>query len=86
MFGNIGGLISTWSFLPFDTPDYPIGNGLNLATSSLILITALSLGVWMKANNKNRNAGGGPVTDLEGLDQVEIQKLDWRHPDFRWYM
>ena len=25
MFGNIGGLISTWSFLPFDTPDYHIG-------------------------------------------------------------
>lgn len=22
MFGNIGGLISTWSFLPFDKPNY----------------------------------------------------------------
>lgn len=26
MFGNVGGLISTWSFLPFDKPNYPIGN------------------------------------------------------------
>lgn len=26
MFGNVGGLVSTWSFLPFDGPDYPIGN------------------------------------------------------------
>jgi hypothetical protein len=29
MFGNVGGLISTWSFLPFDKPDYHIGNGIN---------------------------------------------------------
>merc|ERR1712225_66154 len=28
MFGNIGGLIATWSFLPFDGPNYHIGNGL----------------------------------------------------------
>lgn len=27
MFGNVGGLISTWSFLPMDKPNYPIGNG-----------------------------------------------------------
>lgn len=26
MLGNIGGLISTWAFLPFDAPNYHIGN------------------------------------------------------------
>ncbi|KAI6787062.1 putative MFS transporter [Hortaea werneckii] len=26
MMGNIGGLIATWSFLPSDGPEYPIGN------------------------------------------------------------
>jgi len=42
MFGNIGGLISTWSFLPFDAPDYHIGNGLNLATSSTMLLCSMN--------------------------------------------
>jgi hypothetical protein len=27
MLGNIGGLISTWSFLPTDAPNFHIGNG-----------------------------------------------------------
>jgi hypothetical protein len=27
MFGNIGGLIATWAFLPFDGPNYPTGTG-----------------------------------------------------------
>lgn len=45
MIGNIGGLIATWSFLPFDAPDYPIGNGLNLATSTTTIILGASL--WL---------------------------------------
>ena len=84
MFGNIGGLISTWGFLPFDGPDYPIGNGLNLATSSLILITAVALGYWMRLSNSKKDTESGRA-DLEGLEQAEIEKLDWRHPDFRWH-
>ncbi|KAL3423170.1 major facilitator superfamily transporter [Phlyctema vagabunda] len=83
MFGNIGGLIATWSFLPFDGPDYHIGNGLNLATSSLIFILSIALLLWMLANNKQRekrNVDG----ELSGLSQKQIQDLDWRHPAFRW--
>jgi MFS family permease len=83
MFGNVGGLISTWSFLPFDSPNYHIGNGLNLATSSTILLLSIGLLFWMKANNKarmKRDVDG----ELAGLDQERIQDLDWRHPSFRW--
>ncbi|RMZ71894.1 MFS transporter [Pyrenophora seminiperda CCB06] len=54
MFGNVGGLISTWSFLPTDAPNYPIGNGLNLATSSTILISSILLLLWMNSSNKKR--------------------------------
>ncbi|KAF2194282.1 putative MFS transporter [Zopfia rhizophila CBS 207.26] len=83
MFGNVGGLISTWSFLPFDKPNYHIGNGLNLATSSTTLICAMALLFWMKISNKQREQ---KVVDeeLAGLTQQEIQDLDWRHPAFRW--
>jgi sugar phosphate permease len=83
MFGNVGGLISTWSFLPFDSPNYHIGNGLNLATSSTIFITSILLLLWMTANNKQRSR-----RDVDGalvdLSQKQIQDLDWRHPAFRW--
>jgi hypothetical protein len=83
MFGNVGGLISTWSFLPFDSPNYHIGNGLNLATSSTILITSILLLLWMTANNKQR-AKRDVDGELAGLSQKQIQDLDWRHPSFRW--
>jgi len=83
MFGNVGGLISTWSFLPFDGPNYPIGNGLNLATSSCCLILAGGLLLWMKASNKKR-ATVSADEELAGMSDKQIQDLDWRHPSFRW--
>ncbi|KAL4966644.1 putative MFS transporter [Aspergillus stella-maris] len=83
MFGNIGGLISTWSFLQFDAPDYHIGNGLNLATASTSLILSLSLWAWMRWDNRKRER-----TDVDqalaGLSQQQIQDLDWRNPAFKW--
>ncbi len=83
MLGNIGGLISTWSFLPLDAPNYHIGNGLNLATSSVTLITATLLLLWMFANNRQREKREVDA-ELSGLSQKQIQDLDWRHPAFRW--
>lgn len=83
MFGNIGGLISTWSFLPFDSPNYHIGNGLNLATSSVILILSILLLLYMNADNRKRDKKD-VERELEGLTEKQIQGLDWRHPGFRW--
>lgn len=83
MFGNIGGLVSTWSFLPFDGPNYHIGNGLNLATSSTIFILSILLLLWMLADNKKRDRRDVDA-ELAGLDQKTIADLDWRHPAFRW--
>lgn len=83
MLGNIGGLISTWSFLPTDAPNYPIGNGLNLATSSVILISSIVLLFWMKQSNSKRQNVDAEV-ELAGKSQEEIEDLDWRHPSFRW--
>ncbi|POS87803.1 hypothetical protein EPUL_000272, partial [Erysiphe pulchra] len=55
MFGSLGGLIATWSFLPSDAPNYYIGNGLNLATSLTILLISIILLWWMKWDNRKRN-------------------------------
>ena len=83
MFGNIGGLISTWTFLPFDSPNYHIGNGLNLATSSAVLIVSILTLFYMKADNARRE-NKDVDAELVGLDQKQIQDLDWKHPGFKW--
>lgn len=83
MFGNIGGLVSTWSFLPFDGPDYHIGNGLNLATSTTTLILGASLWAYMTWDNRRRSRVD-IGTALAGLSQKQIQDLDWRNPAFKW--
>jgi len=83
MFGNIGGLVSTWSYLPFDGPDYHIGNGLNLATSTAIFVVSILLLVWMVMNNKKR-ALRDVDAELEGKTVKQIQDLDWKHPAFKW--
>lgn len=83
MLGNIGGLISTWSFLPGDGPNYPIGNGLNLATSSTILLLSIALLFWMSWDNKKRDDRNVDA-ELQGLGQHDVEDLDWKHPGFRW--
>lgn len=86
MFGNIGGLISTWSFLPFDGPNYHIGNGLNLATSTTVLLLSIILLLWMGWDNKKRDEKNidQELSGLTSLSQKQVQDLDWRHPSFRW--
>ncbi|KAJ5999578.1 hypothetical protein N7451_007388 [Penicillium sp. IBT 35674x] len=83
MLGNIGGLISTWSFLPFDAPNYHIGNGLNLATSSMTLVLGASLWMYITWDNRRRRAIDVDAA-LAGLSQKQIQDLDWRNPAFQW--
>jgi sugar phosphate permease len=83
MFNTIGGLISTWSFLPLDAPAYHIGNGVNLAAASTTFVIGVSLYFWMKWDNRRRRERNAE-TELQGLSLLEIQDLDWVHPDFRW--
>lgn len=83
MFGNIGGLIATWSFFSWDAPNYHIGNGLNLATGSTILITATLTLFWMKRDNHKRE-NRSLEEELAGYSPEEASDLDWKHPGFRW--
>ncbi|KAI5209377.1 putative MFS transporter [Aureobasidium subglaciale] len=83
MFGNIGGLIATWSFLPFDGPNYHIGNGLNLGTSTTMLCLCIALLFWMKRDNKVRESRDVDQ-ELAGTTLLEQQDMDWKHPSWRW--
>lgn len=83
MLGNVGGLIAAWAFLPWDAPDYHIGNGLNLATSGTVLILSTLTLLWMKWDNKKRD-GRDIDAELSGYTAEQIRDLDWKHPAFRW--
>ncbi|KIW33136.1 uncharacterized protein PV07_00007 [Cladophialophora immunda] len=82
LFGNIGGLISTWSYLPFDGPNYTIGNGLNLAAISSCLVLSIMLLIWMQYDNMKRTTT--EISDASELSIKELQDLDWQQPAFRW--
>ena len=83
MFASVGGLIATWSYLPTDGPDYPIGNGINLAAASLILVVSSATLAWMNYDNKKRE-GRDVDGELRGLTTLQIESLEWKHPGFRW--
>ncbi|KIW86568.1 hypothetical protein Z517_01966 [Fonsecaea pedrosoi CBS 271.37] len=82
LLGNIGGLIATWSYLPFDGPNYPIGNGLNLAAISSCLVLSVLLLIWMQRDNIKRSTQ--KTSDASELSIKELQDLDWQQSAFRW--
>ncbi|KAJ8117585.1 hypothetical protein OPT61_g1248 [Boeremia exigua] len=84
MFSNMGGLVSTWSYLPHDAPHFRIGSGLNLATATGMLIIAVALLLWMRWDNRSRDKRSSEE-ELAGASEQEVQDLDWKHPDFRWH-
>ncbi|KAI5453557.1 hypothetical protein NCC49_005383 [Naganishia albida] len=81
MLGNCGGLISTWSYVATDAPNYPIGNGLNLACTAAIFCLLVGLLIFMKVDNKKRDAGKYDHY-LETTTSPEL--LGNNHPAFRW--
>ncbi|KAH8646893.1 major facilitator superfamily transporter [Xylariales sp. PMI_506] len=83
MFGNVGGLIATWSYLGWDGPDYKIGNGLNLAAASGILVLSTLALLWMNWDNRRRDKRNVDQ-ELDGLTPEEIEDLEWKHPAWRW--
>jgi hypothetical protein len=86
MCGYLGGLLATWTYLPWDGPMYPIGNGLNLAMSGLIGVASIAGLFWMKADNKRRDKVTPAEREelLAGLTPAQISDLEWKHPDWRW--
>lgn len=83
MLSNVGGLISTWAFVAKDSPNYHIGNGLNLAAQATMILIAAASYFWAKRDNRRREAVD-VVAALEGKSMQEIQDMDWKHPGFRW--
>jgi sugar phosphate permease len=85
MLSNMGGLVSTWTFLSSDAPDFHIGNGINLGANVAVLLISLATLWWMKRDNRKRDREEEEaLAQLGAMTQKEIEDLDWQHPSFRW--
>jgi len=60
-----------------------IGNGLNLATNSLLFLLSVGLYFWLKYDNKRRDRVNMDEA-LARVADIPAPELDWKHPAFRW--
>ncbi|ORY78912.1 putative pantothenate transporter [Leucosporidium creatinivorum] len=83
MIGNIGGLISTWTFTPNYAPRYIPGNAVNLTGGILIFLLTGVMLFYQMWENKQREKGKRDHR-LEGLSHEEQALLGHKHPAFRY--
>ncbi|KAK4057779.1 hypothetical protein OIO90_000998 [Microbotryomycetes sp. JL221] len=83
MVGNIGGLISSWTFTPQYAPRFVPGNAINLAGGIIVFLTSFVMLFYAMWENKQRELGKRDHR-LEGLSADEQAYLGHRHPAFRY--
>lgn len=83
--GSLGAIVSVWTYVPSDGPNYLHGNGANLASSSLGCLLVGFLFVYLRRENSER-AKGRRDGVLAGKTTEEIAKLGYRHPEFRYQL
>lgn len=77
--GNIGGLVSAWTYVSTQAPEYTAGNSVNVAGMTVVLGLTIGIRIWLTRENKKREAGQGP--SIEGIDEQHIHLLGDRHPE-----
>ncbi|KAJ7127854.1 putative pantothenate transporter [Mycena epipterygia] len=81
--GYLGGIISTWTYISSDAPNYHKGNTLNLAGMVIVLVLTVATMVHMKWENTQRDRGARDYR-LVGLTRAEEAQLGHLHPKFRY--
>ncbi|KAF8194026.1 major facilitator superfamily domain-containing protein [Mycena galopus ATCC 62051] len=81
--GQLGGIVSTWTYVASDAPGYHRGNTLNLAGMVAVVVLVVGTIVHMKWENAQRDHGKRDPR-LDGLASIEESQLGHRHPKFRY--
>ncbi|KAJ7269018.1 hypothetical protein C8J57DRAFT_1066963, partial [Mycena rebaudengoi] len=81
--GQLGGIVSTWTYIASDAPGYRRGNTLNLAGMVAVVVLIVGVMVHMKWENAQRDHGKRDHR-LDGLPPFEESLLGHRHPEFRY--
>lgn len=77
--GNIGGLVSAWTYVSTQAPEYTAGNVVNIVGLTIVSLMSLLIRLYLRRENKRRDAGH--VTSLDGLSDQQIHLLGNRHPE-----
>jgi len=81
-FGNIGGIIATYAFLPDDGPYFKKGYSICLAWLCLSAATCLIYGIAVVMENRARDRAPRDV----GLTEYEKTELGDSSPDYRYLL
>lgn len=81
--GTLGGIVATWSYLPDDSPNFPIGHTINFSVQAMGLVLAVGGVGYCLWENSVRDRGGRDGR-LEGKTEKEVKDLGYRHPGFRY--
>ncbi|KAI0786404.1 MFS general substrate transporter [Abortiporus biennis] len=82
-FGNIGGIIAAYSFLAKDAPKYISGYSICIAFICLSAISCCVYFVVILLENRRRDRGDAPGSDLSEEDKQQLGDLN---PDYRYLL
>lgn len=77
-------LVSVWTYLPEDAPDYRKGNTANLAASSTICVLVTLTAFYIRWENAKRDRGERDYRLNGDLSPEQETQLGYRHPRFRY--
>ncbi|SMR61005.1 unnamed protein product [Zymoseptoria tritici ST99CH_1E4] len=81
-FGNIGGIIAVYAFLPKDKPNYTPGFSICIAFTILSILACIVYGIGCWTQNRQRERS---VTDLN-LTESEVTELGDLAPGYRYLL
>ncbi|KAI5810573.1 major facilitator superfamily domain-containing protein, partial [Pyronema omphalodes] len=81
--GTLGSIVATWTYMPWDAPKYNAGHSINIAAQGIAALISVAGIFYIKWENRKRERGGRDYR-TEGLTEVEIGKLGYRAPGFRY--
>ncbi|KAF8518504.1 MFS general substrate transporter [Hysterangium stoloniferum] len=81
--GALGAIISVWTYLPDDAPNYHRANSVNLAASCLAFVLVLIGLQYVHWENRKRERGERDIR-LIGRSQEEVDELGAYHPAYRY--
>jgi len=84
-FGNIGGIIATFSFLSAQAPAYPTGYKICISFICLSAVSCILYLIGIMYENRQREQGNHKWSNLSKEELVAMQLGD-DHPDFRYML
>ncbi|KAI0636651.1 major facilitator protein [Trametes polyzona] len=84
-FGNIGGIVAAYSFLPKDSPRFVPGYSIDVAFLALAFVSSAGYYLAVRAENARRDRTAGENPTVQALTAEERENLGDLDPDYRYF-